>query len=127
MLAFLGGRLRPGAEIVTAAVGLEQAVRDADLVLTGEGRIDGQTVQGKTPVGVARVAQRCGKPVIAIGGCLGRDASAVHGHGISAVFSTVPRPASIKEVLDEAAVNLRNAARNVAATLKLGAEIHGRS
>jgi glycerate kinase len=120
MMVFLGGRLRPGSEIVTDAVGLARALEDADLVVTGEGRVDGQTVQGKTPVGVARVAQRCGKPVIAIGGCLGRDAAAVYGAGIDAIFGTVPRSCTVREALDEAEVNLRNAARNVAAAIKLG-------
>jgi glycerate kinase len=123
MLVFLDGRLRPGSEIVTDAIGLDAAVRDADLVVTGEGRIDSQTVNGKTPVGVARVAQRHGKPVIGIGGCLARDAAAVHGHGIDAVFSTVSRPCTVREALDEAAPNLRTAARNIAATLKLGAQV----
>jgi glycerate kinase len=120
MMVFLGGRLRPGSEIVTSAVGLEQALEGADLVITGEGRVDGQTVNGKTPIGVARVAQRCGKPVIAIAGCLGRDAAAVHGEGIEAVFGTVPRACTVKEALAEAEVNLRNAARNVAAAIRLG-------
>lgn len=123
MLVFLNGRLRPGSEIVTDAVGLDAAVRDADLVITGEGRIDSQSVQGKTPVGVARVAQRHGKPVIGIGGCLAPDAAAVHSHGIDAVFAAVSRPCTVKEALDGAAVNLRSAARNIAATLKLGAAL----
>jgi glycerate kinase len=127
MMVFLGGRLRPGVDIVTEAVGLEQAVRDANLVITGEGRIDGQTVQGKTPMGVARVAQASGKPVIAIGGSLGRDAGAVHGHGIDAIFSSVARPCTIKEALAEAQTNLRTAARNVAAALRLGALALGRA
>jgi glycerate kinase len=123
MMAFLDGRLRPGSEIVTDAVGLDQAVLDADLVITGEGRIDSQSVQGKTPVGVARVAQRHGKPVIAVGGCLAADAGAVHGHGIDAIFSAVSRPCTVREALDAAAVNLRSAARNIAAALRLGAQI----
>jgi len=121
MLVFLGGRLRPGSEIVTDAVGLDGAVADADLVLTGEGRIDGQTIQGKTPVGVARVAQRHGKPVIAIGGSLGTGAAAVHAHGIDAVFGSVSRPCTVEEALAHAAANVRNAARNIAATIRLGA------
>jgi glycerate kinase len=121
MLVFLGGRLRPGSEIVTAAVGLDAAVADADLVLTGEGRIDGQTVHGKTPVGVARVAQRHGKPVIAIAGSVGSGAAAVHAHGIDAVFGAVSRPCTVEEALAAAAENVRNAARNIAATLRLGA------
>lgn len=121
MMVFLGGRLRPGSEIVTDAVGLDAAVSDADLVITGEGRIDGQTIQGKTPVGVARVAQRHGKPVIAISGSLGSGAAAVHGHGIAAVFGSVSRPCTVEEALANAAANVRSAARNVAATLRLGA------
>ncbi|RZT10318.1 glycerate kinase [Duganella sp. CF402] len=123
MLVFLGGRLRPGSEIVTDAVGLDAAVADADLVLTGEGRIDGQTTQGKTPVGVARVAQRHGKPVIAIGGSLGTGAAAVHAHGIDAVFGSVSRPCTVEEALANAAANVRGAARNIAATIRLGANL----
>jgi glycerate kinase len=123
MMVFLDGRLRPGSEIVTEAVGLDRAVQDADLVITGEGRIDSQTVNGKTPVGVARVAQRHGKPVIGVGGCLAVDASAVHSHGIDAIFSTVRKACTVREALDAAAFNLRSAARNIAATLKLGAQL----
>ena len=120
MLAFLNGRLRPGSEIVADAVGLDAQVAVADLVITGEGRIDSQTVNGKTPIGVARVAARHNKPVIAIGGCLGLDASAVHAHGIAATFSTIMKAGTVAETLANAEFNLRNTARNIAATLKLG-------
>ncbi|MYM35842.1 glycerate kinase [Duganella sp. FT94W] len=123
MLVFLGGSLRPGSEIVADAVGLDAAVADADLVITGEGRIDGQTVNGKTPVGVARVARRHGKPVIAIGGALGVNAAAVHEHGIDAVFGSVSRPCTVEEALAAAAVNVRSAARNIAATIQVGARL----
>ncbi|MQA18173.1 glycerate kinase [Rugamonas rivuli] len=123
MLVFLGGSLRPGSEIVTAAVGLDAAVADADLVITGEGRIDSQTIHGKTPIGVARVAQRHGKPVVAIAGCLAPGAAVVHGHGIAAVFSAVSRPCTVEQALAEAAQNVRSAARNVAAVLSLGARL----
>ena len=123
MLVFLRGRLRPGSEIVADAVGLDAAVAEADLVITGEGRIDSQTVNGKTPIGVARVAARHGKPVIAIGGCLGQDASAVHAHGIDATFSTIMKASTVAEALADAEFNLRSTARNVAATLKLGIKL----
>jgi glycerate kinase len=123
MLAFLGGRLRPGSEIVADAIGLDAAVSDADLVITGEGRIDSQSVNGKTPIGVARVAQRHGKPVLAIGGCLAADSAVVHGHGIVATFSAVRRPCTVAEALQDAEFNVRSAARNVAAALKLGATL----
>lgn len=121
MLVFLGGRLRPGSEIVTDAVGLDAAVADADLVVTGEGRIDSQSVHGKTPVGVARVARRHGRPVIAIAGCLGQGAAAVHEHGIAAVFGAVSRPCTVEQALADAALNVRVSARNIAAVLRLGA------
>ena len=123
MMVFLGGRLRPGSEIVTAAVGLDAAVADADLVITGEGRIDGQTIHGKTPIGVARVARRHGKPVIAIAGGLATGAAAVHAHGIDAVFGAVSRPCTVEEALAAAAVNVRSAARNIAAVLSLGGKL----
>jgi len=125
MLVFLDGRLRPGSEIVTDAVGLDAAVVDADLVVTGEGRIDSQTVNGKTPIGVARVAQRHGKPVIAIGGCLANDANAVHAHGIAATFSTVMKAGTVAEALAGARFNLHSAARNIAAAVKLGIDLKG--
>ncbi|GJI93801.1 glycerate kinase [Duganella caerulea] len=123
MLVFLGGRLRPGSEIVTAAVGLDAAVADADLVITGEGRIDSQSIHGKTPIGVARVAQRHGKPVIAIAGSLAPGAAVVHQHGIQAVFGAVSRPCTVEQALAEAAQNVRSAARNIAAVLSLGAKL----
>ena len=122
-LVFLGGRLRPGSEIVTAAVGLDAAVADADLVITGEGRIDSQTIHGKTPVGVARVAQRHGKPVIAIAGCLAPGAAVMHGHGIAAVFGAVSRPCTVEQALADAALNVRVSARNIAAVLHLGSKL----
>jgi len=123
MVVFLNGQLQPGIEIVTEAVGLDAAVRDADLVVTGEGRIDGQTVNGKTPMGVAQVARRHGKPVVAIGGSLANDADAVHAHGIEVVVAAVARPCSVADALAAADANLRRAARNLAAALALGARL----
>jgi glycerate kinase len=123
LLAFLGAQLRPGIEIVMEAVGLENHVRDADLVITGEGRIDSQTIHGKTPIGVARVAKRYGKPVIGIAGCLADDAGVVHEYGINAVFSVLSQVGSVEEAMSNAAVNVRSASRNIAATLKLALEM----
>jgi glycerate 2-kinase len=123
LLAFFGAKLRPGIEIVVEAVGLEAIMQDADLVITGEGRIDSQTLHGKTPMGVARVAKRCGKPVIGIAGSLAPDAGVVHEHGIDAVFSILSRISTAEEALTHAATNLRATSRNIAATLKLALEI----
>ncbi|MTD37113.1 glycerate kinase [Erwinia sp. CPCC 100877] len=120
LYAFCGARLRPGVEIVTSALKLEEQVRDADLVITGEGRIDSQSIQGKVPFGVAQIARRHGKPVIAIAGSLVPDVGVVHQHGINAVFSVINSVCSLEEALDNAAQNLRATARNVAAALAVG-------
>jgi len=118
-LAFLNAELRPGIEIVTEAVGLEAEVKDADLVITGEGRIDSQSVKGKVPVGVARVAKRYHKPVIGIAGSLSRDVDMVYEHGLDAVFSVLNKVCSLEMALVDAAFNVRLTARNVAATVRL--------
>jgi len=120
LLGVLGACLRPGIEIVTAALGLEAAVADADLVIVGEGRLDAQSLGGKAPLGVARIARRHGKPVIAIAGGLGDDVAALQAHGIEAAFSVVRRPCSLDEALAGAAGNLHAAARNIAAALRIG-------
>ena len=67
-MTFLGAELLPGFDLVASRLGLEAAVARADLVLTGEGSLDGQTLEGKAPVGVAAMARRLGRPVIAFGG-----------------------------------------------------------
>nr|WP_314426013.1 glycerate kinase [uncultured Erwinia sp.] len=120
LYAFCAATLRPGIEIVTDALGLDALVQDATLVITGEGRIDSQTIHGKVPVGVARVAKRYNKPVIGIAGSLTRDVGVVHQHGIDAVFSVIYRICSLDDALQEAADNVRLTARNVAATLAAG-------
>ena len=120
MMVFLNGCLRSGSEIVADAVGLRAAVEMADLVITGEGRLDGQTVQGKTPVGVARIAQQCGVPVIALSGSFGDGVAAVHAHGIDAAFAIVNRCCGTAEAFSEAHANMHTTARNVAATLAVG-------
>ncbi|WP_318475149.1 glycerate kinase [Photobacterium leiognathi] len=119
LLGLFNAQLRPGIEIVMDAVNLADVLQDADLVITGEGRIDSQTIHGKTPIGVARAAKRFNKPVIGIAGSLSYDCNIVHEHGIDAVFSVVPRSVSLTEALAEAAINLELTARNVAAIYAL--------
>ena len=120
LYAFCGAHLRPGIDIVTDALHLDALVADADLVITGEGRIDSQTIHGKVPVGVARVAKRYQIPVIGIAGSLTADVGVVHQHGLDAVFSVLHRICSLDEALTEAGTNVRMAARNIAATIKVG-------
>lgn len=120
LYAFCGANLRPGIEIVTDALGLADLVADADLVITGEGRIDSQTIHGKVPVGVAKVAKRFNVPVIGIAGSLTADVGVVHQHGLDAVFSVLYSVCTLDEALANAAANVRMTARNVAAVLEMG-------
>ena len=87
---------------------------DADIVFTGEGRIDHQTAHGKTPMGVAQVAKQFDLPVVALAGCVGDNYQAVYECGIDAVFACVPRAMSLSEAMKEADVNVANLAENVA-------------
>lgn len=119
LYAFCGADLRQGIEIVTEALALDAAVRDADLVITGEGRIDSQSIHGKVPIGVARVAKRYAIPVIGIAGSLTADVEVVYDHGMDAIFSVIPRICTLDEALENAAENLRMNARNIAAVIKM--------
>jgi len=118
--AFCQAELRRGIEIVTEALGLDELVKDATLVITGEGRIDSQTIHGKVPIGVAKVAKRYNKPVIGIAGSLTKDVAVVHQHGLDAVFSVIYSVCTLDDALASAADNVRMTARNIAATLAIG-------
>ncbi|RYL95828.1 glycerate kinase [Sporolactobacillus sp. THM7-4] len=113
-LCFLNGTIHPGIDLVIQATNLEEKLRDAALVITGEGRIDSQTIYGKTPVGVARSAKKFGIPVIGLAGSLSSDCAVVHQHGIDALFSIVPGAVSLGEALRTARFNLKLTAENVA-------------
>ena len=106
---FLGAELTPGVDLILEETRLEVDVADADIVVTGEGRLDGQTVMGKAPIGVARLAKRYGKRVIAFAGCLGDGVEAVNDAGIDAFFPILRKVVSLDEALD-----VRNAAANLA-------------
>ena len=111
--SFLGGRLQRGVEIVLDETRLEDFVRSADVVVTGEGRLDAQTAMGKAPIGVAKLAKRHGKPVIAFAGCVASDAETLNAQGIDAFFPILRNVTTLAEALDitTAAANLRATAR----------------
>lgn len=108
-LAFTRAELASGIDIVLAETHLADWVRDADLVLTGEGQLDAQTAMGKAPVGVARLAKRYGKPVIAFAGGIAPGAGACHEAGIDAFFPAVRGVCTLEQ-----AMQLANARRNLA-------------
>lgn len=110
--AFMRADFRPGVEVVAELGGLAQAVQGASLVFTGEGRMDAQTLHGKTPAGVARIAQAAGVPVVALAGSLGDGYEALYEVGISAAFSLAPGPITLQEALSRAGELLAARARD---------------
>lgn len=109
---FLKGELVPGIDLVIEEIKLEKAIVDADVVITGEGRLDGQTVMGKAPIGVARLAKKYGKRVIAFAGCVGDGVEAVNTAGIDAFFPILRRVTTLEEAMatGTAAANLTSSA-----------------
>lgn len=118
LVAFLKAEVRPGGEFVAEAIGLRERMRRADVVLTGEGRLDRQTGFGKTVATVARMAKEEGRPVIALVG--GVEPEAVARPGIDAVLSIVSRPMTLAEAIAEAAELLEAAAARAAALVRSG-------
>lgn len=114
-LTFLNGNLRSGIELVMEATSLEEKIKNADIVVTGEGRLDGQSCMGKAPIGVAKLAKKYGKSVIAFSGCVTDDARLTNEHGIDAFFPIVRRPCPLVEAMnvDTAYKNLADTAEQV--------------
>ena len=98
MLAFLDAELKPGIEMLLDSVGFDEMLEDASLVITGEGRLDGQSLAGKVPVGVARRAKAKGVPCIALCGCIGPGAEQVKGCGIDAFYASSDGSRSFAEI-----------------------------
>jgi len=112
--AFLCAQFQAGVDVVAELVGLAQAMQGADLVITGEGRFDAQTLRGKTPFGVARIARQNGVPVIVIAGTLGEGYQALYEHGIDAAFALASGPMTLEQACAEAPRLLQDRARDIA-------------
>ncbi|MCY8010684.1 glycerate kinase [Bacillus haynesii] len=119
LCAFLNAELKSGVDIVLDTLSFSERIKGADLVITGEGKIDCQTVSGKTPAGVAKRARSENIPVIAFAGSLGEGCELVYDIGISALFSIVPGISSLENALADGSSNLTRCARNVAAVWSL--------
>ncbi len=111
--AWMQARFRPGVEVVAELGGLASAIQDAQLVITGEGRMDAQTLHGKTPMGVAKIAQAAGVPVIAIAGSLGEGYQALYQSGIVAAFSLVSGPMTLEHACANAEQLLNDRAQDI--------------
>ena len=119
--AYLNASFRPGVEVVADLTGLAEALEGADLVITGEGRFDAQTLRGKTPFGVARIARRSNVPVIVLAGTLGEGYAELYGHGISAAFAVTSGPMTLEAACANAATLLHDRARDLAQLWALAA------
>lgn len=114
-LTFTKSTLESGIRIVLEEIGLENKIQNADLVVTGEGRLDAQTIMGKAPVGIASIAKKYQKPVIAFSGCVTKDATLCNAHGIDAFFPILRNVSSLADAMapDTAAQNLADTAEQV--------------
>jgi glycerate 2-kinase len=117
LAGFLGARLRPGFAIVAEAVGLEQKIAAADLVISAEGRLDEQTAFGKTIAGVSALAQQHGVPVIALAGGIAAEFAITSVAGLTAAFAITARPMTLAEAQRDVAALLTAAAEQVARTV----------
>lgn len=113
--SFLNATLESGIKIILEETNIEQYIKAADIVVTGEGRLDSQSIMGKAPVGIAQLAKKYGKRVIAFSGCVTEDASVCNDHGIDAFFPIIPGVVTLQEAMDteNAYRNLRNTAQQV--------------
>jgi len=121
LLAFTNASLRQGFEIIAEYTGLQEKIKKADIVFTGEGSIDSQTQYGKTPYGIAQLAKAEHKTVIAIAGNIGSDIGGLHKLGFDAVFSIIPGITTMEKSIEEACDNVERTIENIVRTLVIGA------
>jgi glycerate kinase len=119
LMAFLDAQLVKGFDMIARVVALEEKIRQADLVITGEGKLDKQTRFGKTPFGVAQMARRYAKPVIAVAGTLDEDAGLLYDHGFDLLMPIQEKPLTLEISLKEAAKLLERTGERMARLLKM--------
>jgi glycerate kinase len=119
LLAFLNAKLLPGINIVIKTTALEDKLKNADLVITGEGMIDYQTQYGKTPYGVAKLAKKYNIPVIAIAGGIGKDAEDLYLKGFDSIFSIVDKPMTLEDAMGSTDLLLQKTAERIMRVIKI--------
>lgn len=126
LVSFLGAEIRPGIKAILEIADFEKSVQWADLILSGEGRIDGQSANGKVVSGIAEIAGKYNVPVIAICGSVEKDAREIFEKGISGMEAAVCRPVTLEKAMEEAEQNVIDAAERVMQMVKAGMEITGK-
>lgn len=122
-LSYLHADLQPGIELVLEAVGMEKTMEGADLVFTGEGRLDGQTAMGKAPVGIAKLAKKHGAKVVALAGAVIEGAEKCNDSGIDAFFPILRRIVTLDEAMDPGTAR-ENMIRTTEQVIRLAAAFH---
>lgn len=125
IMAFLGGQLRPGIEIVLDTLQFDSKLEGTDLVITGEGGMDFQTVYNKAPIGVARLAKARGIAVIGVSGSLGKGYTDVHDHGIDAVTSITSAPMDLDEATSRCSELIADATEQALRMMRIGVAVFG--
>ncbi|MCR5084879.1 MAG: glycerate kinase, partial [Succinivibrionaceae bacterium] len=120
LMLFTHGMMRPGIGLVLDAIGFEEIIRGADLIITGEGFTDSQTAQGKAPAGIAARAARQGIPVICLSGGISEDADDLHDLGIDALMGAVAAPCSLEDCMRDAERHLEDAAARCLRLVRVG-------
>ena len=111
--AFLGGSLKPGVNLILETIGFENQLSDTDLIITGEGRLDSQSLSGKAVIGISRIAQKYNVPVIAVVGSVADDVSPVYTQGVTAVFTTNTQPVPFEIAAASTGRNLEFTVENI--------------
>ena len=123
MVTFLNASLKKGIDIVLETLDFDEKIEDADLVITGEGQMDFQTVFSKAPIGAAKVSKSKNIPVVSLSGSLGKDYELVHDHGIDAVFAIPSKPMTLQESSDNAHELISKASEEIMRTILVGTRI----
>lgn len=119
VLAFLGGQLTSGIAKMIEIVHLQARIQNADLVITGEGRIDQQTLNGKLPLGVAQLAHKAGVPTIAVAGSVSGDVQSLYDHGFDLIISTTTSPMTVDEAIQQAPQSITQAGYRIGKMIQL--------
>lgn len=119
LMAFLGGTLKKGIDLVIEYTSLDEKVKNADMVWTGEGSIDFQTQYGKTPLGVAQIAKKYKKPVIVLAGKVGEGIDVLYEKGIDSIFGIVNGVTSLEEALEKGKENIERTSENIVRLIEI--------
>lgn len=118
LLGILNGRYIPGIDLITQLSHIEDAIQTCDIVITGEGATDEQTLYGKTPYGIAQIAKKYNKPVICLSGALNNNYEVLYNYGFSGIFSIISTTTTLQEALQQGLSNLQKASFSITKLLE---------